>query len=308
MSFQSPAILLLLLGLPLLIWVYRSRFVRSGSSAYALLPGLSQLRQVQRDAWKRHLGAGLYLLALALGIVALARPQATLRVPDNLAGVMLAMDVSGSMRASDIPPSRLEAAQKAAQDFVRALPEEAKVGLVSFAGYATLEVPLTTDHQSVIDRIALFQLARGTAIGEGLLESLKAFPADAQGKPLGPSTIVLLSDGRSNRGTDPLEAAQKAKQMGVKVHTIGLGKPLAAGEVPSYLAFDEEALRAIAETTGGQYYTAESVEALQAAYRKLQRAVGWKLEHTEVTGILGLFSGLLLASSLIMAQLRRRVV
>ncbi|MCL6529834.1 MAG: VWA domain-containing protein [Meiothermus ruber] len=308
MSFQSPAILLLLLGLPLLIWVYRSRSVQSGSSAYALLPGLSQLRQVQRDAWKRHLGAGLYLLALALGIVALARPQATLRVPDNLAGVMLAMDVSGSMRASDIPPSRLEAAQKAAQDFVRALPEEAKVGLVSFAGYATLEVPLTTDHQSVIDRIALFQLARGTAIGEGLLESLKAFPADAQGKPLGPSTIVLLSDGRSNRGTDPLEAAQKAKQMGVKVHTIGLGKPLAAGEVPSYLAFDEEALRAIAEATGGQYYTAESVEALQAAYRKLQRAVGWKLEHTEVTGVLGLFSGLLLASSLIMAQLRRRVV
>lgn len=308
MSFQSPVILLLLLGLPILIWVYRSRFVQGGSSAYALLPGLSQLRQVPRDAWKRHLGAGLYLLALALGIVALARPQAMMLVPDDLAGVMLAMDVSGSMRASDIPPSRIEAAQKAAQDFVRALPEGTKVGLVSFAGYATLEVPLTTDHQSIIDRIALFQLARGTAIGEGLLESLKAFPADAQGKLLGPSTIVLLSDGRSNRGTDPLEAAQKARQMGVKVHTIGLGKPLAAGEVPSYLAFDEEALRTIAEVTGGQYYTAESVGELQAAYRKLQRVVGWKLEHTEITGVLGLFSGLLLVSSLIMAQLRRRVV
>lgn len=308
MSFQTPELLLLLLLLPGLVWAYRSQYAHGSSSAYALLPGVSQLRLVQAAPWKRHLGAWLYLLALALGIVALARPQATVLMPDNLVGVMLAIDVSGSMRTSDIPPSRIEAAQKAAQDFVQALPEGTKVGLVSFAGYATLEVPLTTDHQSIIDHIALLQLGRGTAIGDGLLESLKAFPTDDQGKPLGPSTVVLLSDGRSNRGTDPLEAAKKAKEMGIKVHTIGLGKPLAAGEVPSYLAFDEEALHAIANATDGDYYGAESSEELQTAYRKLQRVVGWKLGRTEVTGLLGLLSGLALASSLAIANVRRRVV
>ena len=308
MGFQIPELLLLLLLLPPLVWEYWRTYRRGRASAYALYPGLAQLAQIRETPWKRHLGASLYLLALGLGIVALAKPQATVLMPDNLAGVMLAIDISGSMRTSDISPDRLTAAKKAAQSFVRALPDGAKVGLVSFAGYATLEVPLTTDHQRVIDQIDLFQLFRATAIGEGLMESLKAFPTDAQGKLLGPSAVVLLSDGRSNRGMDPLEVAKKAREMGVPVHTIGLGKPLAAGDVPSYLAFDEEALRAIADATGGKYYAAESAQQLQDAYRKLGRVVGWKPARTEVSGVFGLSAGLVLASSLLVSGLRRRVI
>jgi Ca-activated chloride channel family protein len=313
MGFQLPYLLLLLLALPILVWQYRRRMVAGSARAYALHPNLGQLSQVASatPAWKRHLSAGLYLLALTLGILALARPHATVPQPDDRAGVMLAIDISRSMRAEDIDPDRFTAAKKAAQTFVRALPEGAKVGLVSFAGYATLEVPLTTDHQRVFDQIDFLQMARGTAIGDGLLESLNAFPKNEAGKLLGPSTVVLLSDGRSNRGSDPLEAAQKAKEMGVIVHTIGLGRRSDQSQNDfqfNFMAFDEETLRSIAEATGGKYYAAESAQELQAAYRNLGRVVGWKPERTEVSGLFTLLAGLLLASSLVVSSVRRQVV
>lgn len=151
--------------------------------------------------------------------------------------------------------------------------------------------------------------------GEGLQESLKAFPVDENHQPLGPSTVVLLSDGRNNRGVDPLEVTPIAKEMGVVVHTIGLGQrtPLNSSEPDMqfggfWMQFDEETLRSIAESTGGQYYAAESVEALQQAYRNLVRVVGWKPQLTEVSSMFGLAAGLVLASSLLTANLRRRVI
>lgn len=310
MGFQNPLLLLLLLVLPLLVWEYRRRYARGRASAHVLYTNLGQFARVREPSWKRNLGSGLYLLAVALGIIAVARPQATVPAPDNLAGVMLAIDISRSMRATDIEPDRFTAAKREAQNFIRALPQGAKVGLVSFAGYTTLEAPLTTDHQKVIDQIDTLQMFRRTAIGDGLGESLKAFPLDDKGKPLGPSTVVLLSDGRNNWGSDPLEAAQKAKEMGVIVHTIGLGKRMTEDETQfnNFMAFDEETLRAIAETTGGQYYAAESAKALQDAYRRLGRVVGWKPTLTEVSGMLALLAGLLLASSLVVSNVRRRVV
>jgi Ca-activated chloride channel family protein len=257
------------------------------------------------------LSAGLYLLAVGLAVVALARPQATIPMPDNLVGVMLAIDISRSMRAQDINPDRITAAKNAAKKFVETLPVGAKVGLVSFAGYSTLEVPLTTNHRRILEQIDTFQLGRGTAIGEGLYESLNAFPKDEKGKLLGPSTIVLLSDGRNNRGRDPMEAAGAAKNTGVVVHTIGLGRRLTEDnsfQFNNFMAFDEETLRAIAEATGGQYYAAESEKALLEAYRKLGRVVGWKLTRTEVSSMLALLAGLLLAFSLMVSSVRRRVV
>lgn len=314
MGFQLPYLLLLLLVLPVLVWQYRRRVLTGSAKAYALHPNLGQLAQVAEatPAWKRHLSAGLYLLALTLGIFALARPHATLPQPDDRAGVMLAIDISRSMRAEDIEPDRFTAAKKAAQTFVRALPQGAKVGLVSFAGYATLEVPLTPDHQRVSDQIDFLQMARGTAIGDGLLASLEAFPKNEAGKLLGPSTVVLLSDGRSNRGSDPLEAAQKAKEMGVIVHAIGLGRRLDQSQndfqFNNFMAFDEETLRSIAQVTGGKYYSAESAQELQAAYRNLGQVVGWKPERTEVSGLFTLLAGLLLASSLLVSSARRQVV
>jgi Ca-activated chloride channel family protein len=184
------------------------------------------------------------------------------------------------------------------------------VGLVTFAGYATLNAPLTTDHQRVIEIIEGLEMARRTAIGEGLLESMKAIPVDSDGKPLGPASVVLLSDGRSNTGVDALSVVKQAKEMGVVVHTIGLGKRLSdeQSQFNNFMAFDEETLQAIAESTGGQYYAAESAEALNTAYRKLGRVVGWKPARTEVSGLSGLLAGLALASSLVLSGLGRKVL
>ncbi|WP_337871445.1 VWA domain-containing protein [Meiothermus sp.] len=313
MGFQFPLLLLLLLLLPLLAWVYWRRVGAEGSSSYVLYPNLAQLARLSEPRWKRHLGALLYGLALVLAIAALARPAATIPAPDNMATVIVTIDISRSMRAQDIEPSRFEAAKQEAKQFVRALPDSAKVGLVSFAGYATLEVEPTTDHQRVIDQIELLQMARRTAIGDGLLESLKAIPKDENDKPLGPSTVVLLSDGRTNSGIDPLEVTPLAKDMGVLVHTIGLGRRSNPSDPDQqwggyWMQFDEETLRAIADSTGGQYYAAESAEALREAYRNLGRVVGWKPQRTEVSGLFGLGAGLLLASSLLVSNLRRRVI
>lgn len=307
--------LLLLLLLPLLAWDYYRRVGRGSASAHVLYTNVGQFAQIGSLPWQRHAGAWLYLLALGLGIVGLAKPHALIPAPDNLAGVMLAIDISGSMRAQDINPSRMEAAKKAAQTFVKSLPQGAKVGLVTFAGYATLEVPLTADHQRVISQIDTLSMFRGTAIGDGLSESLKAFPTDKNNKLLGPSSVVLLSDGRSNRGMDPLEAAQQAKALGVTVHTIGLGKKLPPDDPQNqgfgfrnFMAFDEETLRAVAQATGGQYYPAESEKALLDAYRKLGRVVGWKPTRTEVSGLTAMLAGLVLFSSLMVSSLRRRVL
>jgi len=309
MGFQSPQFLLLLLLLPLLVWEYRRRYLWGMASSHVLYPNVGQFAQIAQAPW-RHLSAGLYLLAVGLAIVAVARPQATIPVPDNLAGVMLVIDVSRSMRAQDINPNRITAAKNAARKFTEALPAGAKVGLASFAGYSILEVPLTTDHRRIIEQIDTLQLSRRTAIGEGLYEGLYAFPKDQKGKLLGPSTVVLLSDGRNNWGRDPMEAAEAARKLGVVVHTIGLGRRLSEGNdyFNNFMAFDEETLRAIAQTTGGQYYAAESEKALLDAYRKLGRVVGWKPTRTEVSGMIAMLAGIFLAFSLMASSVRRRVV
>lgn len=313
MGFQLPLLLLVLLLVPLLVGWYLRRVQGGTASAHVLYPNLAQFARIAEPRWKRHLSAGLYALALVLAILALARPQATIPAPDNLATVMIALDISRSMRAQDIEPDRFTAAKKEAQNFVRALPDGAKVGLVSFAGYATLEVEPTTDHPRILDQIELLQMGRGTAIGDGLLESLKAFPKDENNKLLGPATVILLSDGRNNRGIDPLEVTPFAKDMGVVVHTIGLGRRSNPGDPDQqwggfWMQFDEETLRSIAESTGGQYYAAESAEALRQAYRNLSRVVGWKPQRTEISGLFGLAAGLVLASSLLISNLRRQVI
>ncbi len=313
MGFELPVLLWVLLLVPLLAWVYWRRVQEGAASAHVLYPNLAQFARIAEPRWKRHLSALLYGLALVLAIVALARPQAVVPAPDNMTTVMVAIDISRSMRAQDIEPDRFTAAKKEAQNFVRSLPDGAKVGLVSFAGYATLEVEPTTDHQRIIDQIELLQMGRGTAIGDGLLESLKAFPKDTNDKLLGPATVVLLSDGRNNRGLDPLEVTPFAKDMGVVVHTIGLGRRSNPGDPDQqwggfWMQFDEETLRSIAESTGGQYYAAESAEALRQAYRNLGRVVGWKPQRTEVSSLFGLAAGLVLASSLLISNLRRQVI
>lgn len=315
MTFAWPWLLLALLLLPLAVWGYL-RGLRRPVRAAALHPDLRLLARAAggRPGWRRHLGALLYLLALVLALLALARPSLPLPLPDNRTTIMLAIDVSLSMSANDISPSRIVAAQQAARVFVRSLPQEAKVGLVSFAGYAVLNTPPTTHHDDLLSAIDGLNLGAGTAIGSGLLEALHALPGRAEGTPRGtprpPAAIVLLTDGRNNRGVDPLLAAEQVRAGDVQVFTVGLGTNASNAEDGQNgwfgLGFDPEILRAIAHVTRGQYYEANSAGQLGSIYRKLGRSLGWVSKPREVTGLLAALAGLLLLGSLAHSELSVR--
>lgn len=222
---------------------------------------------------------------------------------------MLSLDVSGSMRSRDILPSRLEAAKEAAKSFVRTLPPQIPVGLVAFGGYALLLVRPTTDREELLDAIDRLEFLPRTAIGEGLLEAVAALPGRGRPSPSGslprrplggwpPGVVVLLSDGRSNTGIDPLEAAGIARAQEVTVYTVGVGQPSTGYDLWTIGGpLDEETLREIARITGGTYHHAASARALREVYRKLARAAGWERRPTEVTGFAALVSaGLLVAA------------
>jgi Ca-activated chloride channel family protein len=269
--------------------------------------------------WRRHLPAALYLLTLSAAIFALARPTAPVPVPDNRTVVMLSIDVSRSMMAHDVEPTRLDAAKKAAVQFVLALPRSAKVGLVSFSSYATLVTPPTDDHDRVVQAINGLSLEFATAIGDGLLEAVYALPgrvrpetATGYGVPpmapppdadrLPPATVVLLSDGQSNRGTPPEDAAVVAKQQRVKVYTVGLGSPegtfLELGGRSIFVRLDEETLKEIAQVTGGSYQRVTSTGELNRVYTRLGRYIGWERKQTEVSGIASVLAAGLFVSTL----------
>jgi Ca-activated chloride channel family protein len=257
--------------------------------------------------WRRHAPAVLYLLTLCAVIFTVARPMAPVPVPDNRTVVMLSMDVSRSMMAHDVTPTRIEAAKKAAIEFVRALPRGAKVGLVSFSSYATLVTPPTDDRERVIQAVSGLTLEFATAIGDGLLEAVYALPGRARPEsssgsgmlpPLGPppagdrlppATVVLLSDGQSNRGTPPEDAAVVARQQRVKVYTVGLGSPegtfLELGGRSIFVRLDEETLKEIAQVTGGTYQRVSSTSELSRVYTRLGRSIGWERKPTEISGL-----------------------
>lgn len=304
MSFQEPYLLLFLLVLPGLWYVYE-RVLRGRSEAYVWFPGLEITRQAQHPQPKRF-SLWLYFAAIALAMLALARPQAQIPVWDERATVMLTIDVSFSMRADDIQPSRLGAAKSAAKIFVHELPKTMWVGLVSFAEEAVLEAPLSRNRDTLIMQIDGLEVRDSTAIGNALMKSLEVL---SEKKIKSSATVVLLSDGRNRMGITPKEAATKAKKLGVVVHTIGVGTndPFASNALPG-ADFDEAELKGIAEVTGGQYYAVKSAEELKNVYRNLGRKVGMKVERTEVSGFVAMLAGLCLASSLLLAQFSRRVV
>ncbi len=330
-GFLWPWVLLALLLLPPLAWLYLRGLNRPAEAA-ALHPDVRLLVRAGAATrpLRRHLPALLYLVALALALLALARPTAPLPFPDNRTAIMLAIDVSRSMSAEDIAPSRFAAAQEAARTFVRSLPEGAKVGLVSFGGYAVLNTPPTAEHADIYAAIDQLTLERGTAIGEGLLTALGALPgregvaqeqagqgqANPSAQNLPPAAIVLLSDGRNNRGTDPLEAAAQAKQLAVKVFTVGLGTQDGVGTMsfgpgssfrfPS--GFDAETLEGVAQTTGGRYYEARTAGELGSVYRTLGRSLGWTVRPREVSGLVAALAGLALLGSLAASEFGRRIL
>ncbi len=307
MTFLWPPALLLYVLVPALIaaYVWMLRRPSRIRVRYSSLDLLAQAAAVG-SPWRRHAPAALYLLTLCAVIFTLARPMALVPVPDNRTVVMLSIDISRSMMAHDVVPTRIEAAKKAAIEFVRALPRGAKVGLVSFSSYATLVTPPTEDHDRVIQAITGLTLEFATAVGDGLLEAVYALPgrsrpesAPGAGLPppvpplapdrLPPATVVLLSDGQSNRGTPPEDAAIVARQLRVKVYTVGLGSPegtfLELGGRSIFVRLDEETLKEIAQTTGGTYQRVSSTAELSRVYTRLGRVIGWERRPTEVSGL-----------------------
>jgi len=276
---------------------------------------------------RRHTTMALYFLALALLLAAVSRPIAAVPMPVNKAVVMLAVDTSGSMMAPDLEPTRLEAAKVAARTFVDAFPQGPKIGLVSFSTYATLMIPPTPDHEAVKQAITTMKPQEATAIGDGLLLSLKALPgrvvdlpesrpgpfvpqqppasapppssSPPQTEDLAPAAIILISDGGQNAGNaDPLKIALLAKQLKVKVYTIGIGSP--SGSVFNYqgqmvfVPFNPTLLQQIAAVADGKFFMTSTAQEMKQIYRELGRVIGWETRKMEVSSMFVGGAGLLL--------------
>jgi Ca-activated chloride channel family protein len=319
-SFLWPGVLLLYLVVPLFILGYLWA-LRRPARERVTYPSLDLVARAAAAGghWRRHVPAAFYLATLCAVIFTAARPVASIPVPDNRTTVMLSIDVSRSMMAHDVIPTRLDAAKRAAVEFVRSLPHGAKVGLVSFSSYATLVVPPTDDHDRVVEAINGLNLEFATAIGDGLLEAVYALPGrhrpqndalpgtELPPPPVGaeqlpPATVVLLSDGQSNRGTPPEDAATVAHQLHVKVYTVGLGSPegtfLELGGRSIFVRLDEETLKEIAEVTGGTYWRVSSAQELTRVYGRLGRSIGWERRPVEVSGVASVGVAALFAATL----------
>ncbi|MFN8474209.1 MAG: VWA domain-containing protein [Anaerolineae bacterium] len=298
MSFQWPLLLCTLAIIPFLLLIYVLMQLRRRQYTVRFT-NLALLREVapKGPGIRRHIPAVLFVLAIAVLLSALARPQSVIRVPSDNSAVMVVIDISGSMNASDISPTRIEAAKQAAQTFISNLPDNALVGLVSFNNAARLDAALTTDHTQVMRAASKLRADGGTAIGEALELALDELASREPGPDgnLPPGTVVLLSDGASNFGRPPTVAAQRAAQENVHVYTVGIGargaSPLIGGRP---VELDESALQAIANTTQGDYFYAQDSSTLEKIYADLSSQVSWKEEKTEVTALFTAFGTVVL--------------
>jgi len=293
-TFLSPGWLWLLLGVAALLIVYLVLQLRRRAYAvrFANLDLLGKLAP-KRPGWRRHLAFAALLLALASLTTAMAKPTKDTKVPRDRATVMMAIDVSLSMRAEDVSPNRLEAAQAAAKEFVGLLPPRINLGLVTFSGTATVAVSPTTDRASVLRAIDNLELAERTAIGEAIfscLDSIKTFQAQLQGtdpsEGNAPARIVLMSDGSNTWGRSPEQAVGAAKQAAVPVSTIAFGTDygtldLEGETVP--VPVDRATLKDIADQTGGSYHEAASASELQEVYADLGSQIGYTTEPKDVS-------------------------
>ena len=328
MSFTSPWFLLALLIVPatlaLALWLDRRR------ARYAVaFTNLDLLASVAtpRRSWRRWVPLALFLLALAAASTALARPKATVSVPANRATVVLLVDVSGSMRAADVKPTRLGAAQKAMASFADSVPGGVKVGLVSFSTGPNLLVIPTTDRTLLHEGIDLLSPEAGTAIGDGLalaVQTVKSSVGDAPRSKDGkvPGAIVLLSDGAQTRGDlTPLQGADLARTAGIRVFTVALGTdngtldpgafgfgfPGGAGGQGFTRRFpvrpDPVTLAAIARETDGKTYRAQSASKVREIYKQLGASIAHKASRREVSSWFAGSAALLLLLSLGTARL-----
>ena len=265
--------LLVLVGAVAAAYVWQS--VRGARRHAVRFTNLELLASVapRRPGWRRHLPAALLVLSLAAMVVSLARPTRDERVPRERATVLLAIDVSISMDATDVAPSRLEAAQAAATTFAERLPERINLGLVSFAGAATVRVAPTLDRQAVVSAIDRLELAEATAIGDAVLaclDAIEAVPVD--GEPV-PASVVLMSDGETTVGVPNSRAADAAEQAEGTIRYEGRVLPVPV---------NEEDLAQLADATGGSTFSAATGEELQSVYEDIGSSVGYEEEAREV--------------------------
>jgi Ca-activated chloride channel family protein len=310
MTFEWPFALVLLVIVPIIIGLYvlQQRRRRKYALQYASVSLVAQA--VGRGPGiKRHIPVALYMLALTAMIVALSRPHAVIPVPSNTGTVILTIDVSGSMMAEDVKPNRLEATKKAVKDFVSKQPSGVKLGIVAFSDNGFMVAPATTDHRTVLNALARLRPLRGTNMGDGLQLSIEAIalagdspqptvtgarpgptPTPVPAIKAPPASIVLLSDGQSNRGRNVLDVAEDAVTAKIKVYTIGIGTergaPVTIQGQTTLTVLDETSLRAVAERTGGRYFNAQNNEDLREIYDELSRERKFEDKEEEVTFLL----------------------
>jgi Ca-activated chloride channel family protein len=335
MSFLWPEMLWLLTAVPALVAAYLFLLRRKKKAAlrYANL-NLVKEAMAAGLTFRRHVPPLLFLLALTLLILAVARPSAVVTLPIHQRTVILAMDTSGSMRATDVEPSRMAAAQAAAKSFVTDQPRGTRIGVVTFAGSAAVAQAPTDNREELLAAIDRFEFQRATAIGSGILMSLKALftdaefdlrswnprrdssrdswagaPLDQAAKPEKPAfkpvppgsytsaVIILLTDGQSNVGPDPIESARIAAERGVRVYTVGFGTT--EGEIIRFegwsmrVRLDEQTLTKIAELTQGEYYYAGSAADLKKVYETLSTRLVFETRETEITALFSAAAALL---------------
>lgn len=289
MGFRSGQWLWLLLGVLAIAGAYGWLQLRRAAVAVRFAQ-VALLRSVapRRPGWRRHVAATAFLLTLVALTTAMAQPATHVRQPRERATIMLAIDVSLSMKATDVSPSRIAAARSAAKSFIASLPASFNIGLVSFAGTANVAAAPTKNHAAVQRAVDSLQLAEATATGEAIFASLaaiKAMPRDgASGEP--PAAIVLLSDGFRTVGRPNDEAARAAAQARVPVSTIAFGTDTGTVDIQGEnipVPVDRTALRQIADGTRGHYYEAASEGALRAVYRDLGSSIGYVLVPKDIS-------------------------
>ena len=331
LTFMWPQFLWLLLAVPLLvamyIWLLRRK--KKVMLRYASLSIVKEAMGAGQSI-RRHIPPILFLLAIAAMLLAASRPFAVITLPSQQETIILAMDVSGSMRATDVKPNRLVASQNAAKAFLAQLPRNVRVGIVAFAGTAQVVQPPTLSREDLVVAIDKFQMQRGTAIGSGIVVSLaelfpeagidlatmtygngrpRGIPLDQAPKketkdfvPVAPGSygsaaIILLTDGQRTTGVDTMEATKMAADRGVRVYTVGVGT--VDGETIGFegwsmrVRLDEVTLKAVATNTQAEYFYAGTAENLQKVYEKLSSRLTVEKKETEISGLLALVAAIL---------------
>src|SRR5947207_6172824 len=318
MTFVWPDFLWLLALLPALVllyvWLLHRR--KKNTVRYASLALVKQAAG-KGPGWRRYVPPALMLAAIATLMIAVARPLAVVTLPSQQEVIVLAMDVSGSMRAADVQPNRLVASQEAAKAFIKDLPRSVRVVVVSFAGTAAVVQPPTQSREDIVAAIDRFQLQRGTAIGSGIVLSLATLFPDAgidlsqitgaRNMPPGPGdkpkkdftpvppgsygsgAIILLTDGQRTTGPDPMDAAKMAADRGVKVYAVGIGTK--EGETIGFegwsmrVRLDEDTLKSIANVTRAEYFYAGSANDLKKVYQSLSTRLIVEKKETEISSL-----------------------